>query len=113
MDAPRKKPGRPRVDATQLNVRMPPGELAALDAWIAEQADPKPTRPEALRILARGGKRGRGRPISTGEGKLIGLRWHEPLLSEIEAWAAQQDDKPERSVAIRRLVERGLKYRGK
>jgi hypothetical protein len=44
---------------------------------------------------------------------LIGMRWHKPLLSMIEEWAAQQDDKPERSIAIRRLVERGLKYRGK
>jgi hypothetical protein len=31
---------------------MPPAELAALDAWIAAQPDPKPTRPEALRQLA-------------------------------------------------------------
>jgi hypothetical protein len=35
------------------------------------------------------------------------------MLSMIEDWAARQDDKPERSEAIRRLVERGLKYRGK
>jgi hypothetical protein len=58
-------------------------------------------------------KRGRGRPVTTGKGTLIGMRWHEPLLTMIDAWAAQQDDKPERSEAIRRLVERGLKYRGK
>jgi hypothetical protein len=58
-------------------------------------------------------KRGRGRPATTGKGTLVGMRWHEPLLSMIEAWAAQQDDKPERSEAIRRLVERGLKTWGK
>jgi hypothetical protein len=31
---------------------MEPIDLGQLDAWI-EQQDPKPTRPEALRILAR------------------------------------------------------------
>jgi hypothetical protein len=51
----KKKVGRPPVGATQLNVRIPPGELAELDAWIAEQDEPKPTRPEALRQLARKG----------------------------------------------------------
>jgi len=35
--------------------RLQPNELAALDAWIATQDDPKPTRPEALRQLARKG----------------------------------------------------------
>jgi hypothetical protein len=33
---------------------MPPDELAALDAWIADQPD-HPSRPEALRRLARKG----------------------------------------------------------
>lgn len=36
-------------------VRMPPAELAALDTWIAAQPEPRPTRPEALRTLARAG----------------------------------------------------------
>jgi len=36
------------------------------------------------------------------------MRWHEPMLSEIDAWRAAQEDQPERSEAIRRLVERGL-----
>jgi hypothetical protein len=58
-------------------------------------------------------KRKPGRPPTTGKGTLIGIRWHEPLLSMIEEWAAQQDDKPERSIAIRRLVEHGLKHWGK
>jgi hypothetical protein len=35
--------------------RLQPDELAALDAWIAAQDDPKPSRPEALRKLARKG----------------------------------------------------------
>jgi hypothetical protein len=53
-------------------------------------------------------KRKRGRPITTGKGLQIGMRWHEPLLGMIDEWAAAQDDEPSRTEAIRRLVERGL-----
>lgn len=35
-----------------MGVRVQPDLLADLDAWIAEQPDPKPSRPEALRLLA-------------------------------------------------------------
>lgn len=41
--------GRPRIDATPVNVRLPPEQLAPLDAWISDQPEPKPTRPEAVR----------------------------------------------------------------
>lgn len=41
--------GRPRIDATPVNVRLPPEQLAPLDAWISDQPGPKPTRPEAVR----------------------------------------------------------------
>jgi hypothetical protein len=43
--------GRPRVDATPVNTRFPPAELRTLDAWIAGQTAPKPSRPEAVRRL--------------------------------------------------------------
>ncbi|VWX56722.1 conserved hypothetical protein [Sphingorhabdus sp. 109] len=43
--------GRPRVDATQLAVRVPPELLAKLDAWISHQEEAI-SRPEALRRLA-------------------------------------------------------------
>lgn len=46
--------GRPRIDATPVNVRLPPEQLAPLDAWIAAQPDPKPSRPEAIRKLLDG-----------------------------------------------------------
>jgi len=49
-----------------------------------------------------------GRPITTGKGTQIGMRWHDPMLQAIDAWAARQEDKPDRSEAIRRLVQRGL-----
>jgi hypothetical protein len=43
------KGGRPRVDATPITVRVPPIQLAPLDALIADQPDPKPSRPDVLR----------------------------------------------------------------
>jgi hypothetical protein len=51
----KKKIGRPKVGSVPVLVKVPPDELATLDAWIAAQDDPKPTRPEALRKLARKG----------------------------------------------------------
>jgi hypothetical protein len=43
--------GRPAINATPVTVRIPPDQLAALDAWIAAQPDPKPSRPEAIRAF--------------------------------------------------------------
>ena len=50
-----------------------------------------------------------GRPPTTGIGQNIGVRCHPPLLKRIDEWAAGQDDKPPRSDAMRRLIERGLR----
>jgi len=36
-------------------VRLQPDQIAALDAWIETQPDPKPSRPEAMRRLAEKG----------------------------------------------------------
>jgi hypothetical protein len=52
-------------------------------------------------------KKRRGRP-ATGKDPLTALRLPPELTRAIEAWAAQQDDEPNRSEAIRRLVELGL-----
>jgi hypothetical protein len=56
----------------------------------------------------RGNKKRRGRPKTTGIGVQIGMRWHPPILDEIDAWASRQADSPSRPEAIRRLVELGL-----
>lgn len=58
-------------------------------------------------------KRPPGRPRTTGVGTLIGMRWHEPALAAIDEWRRKQDDLPSRAEAIRRLVEMGLKAKGK
>jgi hypothetical protein len=49
-DNRKRKPGRPPVGSTLVGVRLPPPELAALDAWIAKQ-DEAMSRPEALRAM--------------------------------------------------------------
>jgi len=36
---------------TSINVRLQPDQLAALDAWIERQGEPRPTRPEAIRLM--------------------------------------------------------------
>jgi len=44
--------GRPRTDATPVLVRLLPGDLAALDAWLARHPEIE-TRPEAIRQAVR------------------------------------------------------------
>jgi hypothetical protein len=57
-------------------------------------------------------KQKRGRP-PTGITPMIGFRAEATLRSAIEKWAKQQPDKPKLSEATRRLVELGLKVKGK
>jgi len=60
--AKKSRRGRPRVDATPINTRFPPAELQALDAWIANQPAPKPSRPEAIRRLVEWAVKQKGLP---------------------------------------------------
>ncbi len=53
-------------------------------------------------------KKKRGRP-ATGKDPITALRLPPVLLAAVETWAERQDDEPNRSEAIRRLVELGLK----
>jgi hypothetical protein len=57
-------------------------------------------------------KKTRGRP-ATGKNPLTALRFPPSALKAVEHWAKKQDDTPNRSEAIRRLVELGLKVKGK
>jgi hypothetical protein len=49
-----------------------------------------------------------GRP-ATGRDPVTAIRLSKEFRAAVDTWAAQQDDKPPRSEAIRRLVELGLK----
>jgi Arc/MetJ-type ribon-helix-helix transcriptional regulator len=53
----------------------------------------------------------RGRP-ATGKDPFIGVRLPPPLIEEIKRWSSQHGA-ASRSEAIRRLVELGLKAKGK
>jgi hypothetical protein len=62
---------------------------------------------------SRGGRRpGAGRP-ATGKDPVRAIRLSDEFLEKVDAWAVAQTDDPGRSEAIRRLVERGLKGKGK
>jgi hypothetical protein len=57
----RKKPiGRPKVGAILIGVRVPPADVATLDAWIKKHA-PDLSRPEAIRRLVDAGLEATGR----------------------------------------------------
>lgn len=50
---PQKKRGpAPTGKGTLIGVRLQPDILETIDAWIAKQPAPRPTRPEAMRSLA-------------------------------------------------------------
>jgi hypothetical protein len=51
-----------------------------------------------------------GRP-ATGRDPVTAIRLSEAFRAAVDKWAAQQDDTPPRSEAIRRLVELGLTVR--
>jgi hypothetical protein len=54
----------------------------------------------------------RGRP-ATGTAPLVGVRMTPEFQKPIKAWAKAQEDRPSMAEAIRRLVELGLKAKGK
>jgi hypothetical protein len=49
----------------------------------------------------------RGRP-ATGTDPVTAIRLSPELRERIDAWAAQQEDQPPRSEAIRRMIEQAL-----
>jgi hypothetical protein len=55
-----------------------------------------------------------GRPRKKGgPHPVTAVRLPPGILAQVQVWAGQQQDKPGRSEAIRRLVELGLKAKGK
>jgi len=53
-----------------------------------------------------------GRP-ATGQDPVTAIRLSAQMRESVDGWAAKQPDGPSRSEAIRRLVELGLKAKGK
>ena len=54
-----------------------------------------------------------GRPPGKLHNEALNMRVSASLLKSVDKWRAKQPDKPSLSEAIRRLVELGLKVRGK
>jgi hypothetical protein len=54
-----------------------------------------------------------GRPKTTGPGQPQVVRMHDLQIAAIDAWIAMQESEISRPEAIRRLVEIGLKAKGK
>jgi hypothetical protein len=52
-------------------------------------------------------------PAPTGKGELIGVRIQPDQMKTLDAWIADQGDRPSRPEAIRRLVEQALKGKSK
>jgi hypothetical protein len=57
-------------------------------------------------------KKKRG-PAPTGKGTQVVVRLQPDPLAALDGWVTKQKDKPTRAEAIRRLVELGLKAKGK
>jgi hypothetical protein len=53
------------------------------------------------------------RKRSAVTGELVGVRVQPDMAKQLDDWRRQQDDLPGRPEAIRRLVELGLKAKGK
>jgi hypothetical protein len=51
MRRPRKTGLAPSLSPTLITISLDPTELGALEVWIADQPDPKPSREEAARRL--------------------------------------------------------------
>ncbi len=59
----------PGVGSVHVGVRIPPEQLDALDAWLAAQPEPRPSRPEAIRLALKDWLTGLGYlPAGVAEG---------------------------------------------
>jgi hypothetical protein len=66
----------------------------------------------AIRKKVGGRRPGAGRP-ATGSDPSRTFRLSDEFIATLDAWSARQEDAPTRSEAIRRLVDLGLKAKGK
>jgi len=54
-----------------------------------------------------------GRPPGRIQDRPFQMRVSDKFLEAVDKWRAKQEDEPSRAEAIRRLVEAGLKAKGK
>lgn len=63
----RKRGPAPTGKGTPVQVRIQPPELKALDTWLAGQPEPRPSRPEAIRLALRDWLAGIGLLLHTND----------------------------------------------
>jgi len=90
-DGRKSKIGRPPVGAVPVTVRIPPANLKPLDAWIAAQPDPKPSRPEAIRRLIE---------VGLAPGDALSRLYRNTLQSSLEESEQYPADENERDWAV-------------
>lgn len=86
----RKRGPKPTGKGQLLGVRLQPDQLAALDAWIAQQQDPQPSRPEAVRRL-----------VQIGEEAM-------PIITELLAFLENSGDAGDRETQAMIVRLRGI-----
>src|SRR6266567_4184326 len=82
-------------------------ELAVVGQETATRAQPNWCRIHPMAKSVAAPKKRRGRP-ATGRDPVTAIRLSVDLRARLDAWAADQQDEPGRSEAIRRLVEIAL-----
>jgi hypothetical protein len=101
----KKKRGRPMLyegskgqGAPQIGLRLPPPELAAVDAWIKEQPKPKPSRPVAIRRLVELGLTVKtpAKPVSTPGRRLRAQELAAKAVEKIIDPSAPPEERAER-----------------
>jgi hypothetical protein len=113
----KKRRGRPTLyegskgkGAPQIGLRLPPAELASVDAWIKDQPKPKPTRPVAIRRLVELGLKVRtpAKPVRKPGRRLRAQELATKAIEKIIDPAAPTDERDRRR---RHLTKGPLEFR--
>jgi hypothetical protein len=106
----KKRIGRPPVGAILIGVRVPPADVATLDAWIKKHA-PDMSRPEAIRRLVELGLKGEAPapPVSKPGRRLRAQELATNAIEKIVDPAAPADERDQRR---RRLTKGPEEFRG-
>jgi hypothetical protein len=108
-DNRKRKPGRPKVGASLIGVRIPPSGLAKIDDWRRAQSKPKPSRPEAIRRLVEQGLHV-ARPLRP-HGKKAAAKASNLAGREIDQMTDTSAPRKERERRKRRLMKGPEEFR--
>jgi len=101
--------GRPPVGAILIGVRVPPADVAVLDAWIKKN-EPEMSRPEAIRRLVEFGLKA-ARPTKAPRSTSNKLRAADLAVKTIEKMGDPDAHPDERAQRRRRLTKGPPEFR--